>query len=387
MKSVWMFIIGMMSLLPLSGVSEVRIEDVRATSVAPWGRIVVDYTVAGTLPADATNYVAAVTASNRTTGAVYTGGLVDGELELSLGKHRIWWNAGTAGLRAAAEAVDVSVSYVKHPVYCCVIDLSGGPDAATYPVSYLWSIQSDGWTDEYKTTKLVLRRIPAGSFIMGSDQTREDHRVALTKPFYMGVFEVTQKQWELVMGSWPGSSPSSSYGRGDTYPAYYVSYNDIRGSSSGARWPASSAVDASSFLGRLRAKTGLDFDLPTEAQWEYACRAGTATTYYWGDAMDGAYAWYGGNSDSTTHPVGTRLPNAWGLYDMGGNVWEWCRDWYGTLTYGAAPEGSGSGSYRVIRGGCWGNYSGSCTSSHRGYNDPSDRDDYSGFRLVRVLSD
>lgn len=384
MKHFWMLVA--VALLLAQAWAEVRIEDVRATPVAPWGRIVVDYTVAGTLPTDAADYVAAVTASNRTTGAVYTGELVDGELELSLGKHRIWWNAGTAGLREAAEAVDVSVSYVKHPVYC-VIDLSGGSDAAAYPVSYLWSIQSDGWTDEYKTTKLVLRRIPAGSFIMGRDQTREDHRVTLTKPFYMGVFEITQRQRNLVMGLWPDSSPSSSDGSGGAYPAYNVSYDDIRGSSSGARWPASSAVDASSFLGRLRAKTGLDFDLPTEAQWEYACRAGTATTYYWGDAMDGAYAWYSSNSGSTTHPVGTRLPNAWGLYDMSGNVWEWCRDRYGTLAYGADPVGSASGSSRVLRGGCWYYNSDYCTSSYRDYNDPSYRLLNIGFRLVRVLSD
>lgn len=384
MRHIWMLVAG--ALLLAQAGAEVRIEDVRATPVAPWGRIVVDYTVAGTLPTDAADYVAAVTASNRTTGTVYAGELVDGELELSFGKHRIWWNAGPAGLREAAEAVDVSVSYVKRPVYC-VIDLSGGSNAAAYPVSYLWSIQSDAWTDEYKTTKLVLRRIPAGSFIMGGGSSGESRRVTLTKPFYMGVFEVTQRQWELVMGSWPGSSPFSSYGRGDTYPAYYVSYNDIRGPSSGARWPASSVVDASSFLGKLRAKTGLDFDLPTEAQWEYACRAGTATTYYWGDSMDGAYAWYSSNSGSTAHPVGTRLPNAWGLYDMSGNVWEWCRDWYGALAYGADPSGSGSGSCRVVRGGGWNLSADLCTSSHRDCVGPFDRYGDFGFRLVRVLSD
>lgn len=387
MKHIWMLIAGTL-LLARAG-AEVRIEDVRATPVAPWGRIVVDYTVVGMLPTDTADYVAAVTASNRMTGTVYASVATGGETSLALGRHRIWWNAGAAGLRETTEAVDVRVSYLLAPY--CVIDLSGGVNAACYPRAVLSDVPLGGWTDEYKTTKLVLRRIVAGSFVMGSDQANESRRVTLAKPFYMGVFEITQRQWELVMGSWPVFT-SSIYGRGDVYPAYYVSYNDIRGSSSGARWPASSAVDASSFLGRLRAKTGLDFDLPTEAQWEYACRAGTATTYYWGDAMDGTYAWYSFNSRSMTHsvlktyPVGMRTPNAWGLYDMGGNVWEWCRDWNGTLAYGADPVGSASGSYRVNRGGnC---YSGSdgCTSSSRGYVDPSYRD-LGGFRLVRVLSD
>ena len=363
--------------------ANLRIEDVRATPVAPWGRIVVDYTVAGDLATDIPCYDAVVTASNRMTGVVYAGGVTEGETALTPGKHRVWWNARAAGLREAAEAVDVRVAY-EGPTYC-VVDLSGGVNAKSYPVSYLPGISPKDWSDEYRTTKLVLRRIPAGSFIMGSDQGSESRRVALTKPFYMGVFEVTQKQWEFVMGSWPGSTPSSSYGRGDAYPAYYVSYNDIRGSSSGARWPASAAVDASSFLGRLRAKTGLEFDLPTEAQWEYACRAGTATTYYWGDAMDGAYAWYMGNSGSTTHPVGTRTPNAWGLYDMSGNVWEWCRDWCGTLAYGADPVGSASGSDRMLCGGSWGSSADGCTSSDWGYNVPSIRYISNGFRLSRTL--
>ena len=368
--------------------SNLRVVNVRATPVAPWGRIVVDYAVAGLLPTNAADYVAVVTASNRATGFVYTGGMVEGETALTLGKHRVWWDASTAELREMAEAVDVNVSYVMEGscdiASYCVIDLSGGPNAVSYPVSQLLRVPHVKLSDEYRTTKLVLRRIEPGSFIMGDDQTDESHRVTLTKPFYMGVFEVTQRQWELVMGF----SLSSSYGRGAAYPAYNVSYNDIRGSSSGAQWPASSAVDTSSFLGKLRAKTGLDFDLPTEAQWEYACRAGTTTTHYWGDAMDGAYAWYFGNSGSKTHPVGTKLPNAWGLYDMSGNVCEWCRDWYGTLAYGTNPEGSASGSDRVVRGGGWYYDSNSCTSSSRGYNGPSYRYgvyDGRGFRLSRTL--
>ena len=367
--------------------SNLRVVNVSATPVAPWGRIVVDYAVAGLLPTNAADYVAVVTASNRTTGAVYAGKAAEGETALTLGKHRIWWDTRTAGLREVAEAVDVNVSYVyvMGKGSYCVIDLSGGPNAESYPVSHLLRVPHVKLPDVYRTTKLVLRRIEAGTFIMGGGSSDGSRRVTLTKPFYMGVFEVTQKQWELVMGSWPGSSSSSSYGLGDAYPAYYVSYNDIRGSSSGAQWPASSAVDASSFLGRLRAKTGLDFDLPTEAQWEYACRAGTTTAYYWGYSMDGAYAWYYYNSGSTAHPVGTKKPNAWGLYDMSGNVWEWCRDWYGTLAYGADPEGSASGSYRVGRGGSWDDDSGSCTSFCRVSNDPSFRRGIYGFRLSRTL--
>ena len=376
------------------------------------GKVDIGYTITG---ADATNVALVVTMKESSTGRIYT--------QTEEGRHRITWDTAVEGLNLISSNVTAMVSLVQYGIrqtpdlptapdtptekegFYCVIDLSGGADVTRWPVSYLSAMPSGGWTDEYKTTKLVLRRIEAGTFIMGSDQTDERHRVTLTKPFYIGVFEVTQRQWELVMGgAWPGSPPSSFYGWGDAYPAYNVSYDDIRGSSSGARWPTSAAVDASSFLGQLCARTGLDFDLPTEAQWEYACRAGTATTYYWGDTMDGAYAWfwdnsgsyldnsgsYLDNSGSTTHPVGTRLPNGWGLYDMSGNVWEWCRDRDGTLAYGTDPEGSASdwssGPCRVFRGGDWYERVDRCTSSYRNGVDPSIRYDGLGFRLVRVLS-
>ena len=366
------------------GAAGATVSDVTARQRYPWnGKIDIDYTVTGVDTADT---ALAVSLTDHDTGRVYT--LTDA------GRHRVTWDTAVDGLDLVSSNVTATVSLVRRGsastategLYC-VIDLSGGPDATWWPVSYLSAVPVGGWTDEYKTTKLVLRRIEAGTFIMGGDQSDENCRVTLTKPFYIGVFEVTQRQWELVMGSWPGSSPSSSFGLGDAYPAYYVSYDDIRGSSSGTWWPASSAVDVSSFLGRLRARTGLDFDLPTEAQWEYACRAETATTYYWGNAMDGAYVWYIHNSGSKTQPVGTRLPYAWGLYDKSGNVWEWCRDWYGTLAYGTDPVGSDSGSYRVFRGGGWWSYANVCASSNRGLNGTSIRDGNYGFRLVRVLSD
>ena len=254
------------------------------------------------------------------------------------------------------------------PLYC-VVNLSSGASSTNYPVTYLDEPPSGGFnTDAYKTTNLVLKLCPSGTFIMGDDQTDENHRVTLTKPFYMGLFEVTQRQWELVTGS----NPSTSYGIGNTYPVYYVSYRMIRG-------------DASSFLGKLRARTGVDFDLPTEAQWEYACRAGTTTTYSYGNSADGAYMWYTLNSGSKTHPVGQKKANPWGLYDMHGNVWEWCLDWYGNLAYGTDPKGSSSGSNRVERGGGWGNSAVYCTSSRRDDNGPSYASSDYGFRLARAL--
>ena len=167
----------------------------------------------------------------------------------------------------------------------------------------------------------------------------------------------------------------------------------IRGSSAGAGWPSSSAVDSSSFLGKLRTRTGIDFDLPTEAQWEYACRAGTTTKYSYGDSVNESYMWYDGNSSKKSHEVGTKSPNPWGFYDMHGNVEEFCLDWYASgLTGGTDPKGSSSGSYRVLRGGGWLSYASSCTSSSRASDNPGDYYDQRvryrsiGFRLVCTLS-
>ena len=259
----------------------------------------------------------------------------------------------------------------------CVIDLSAGANALSYPVTYLAEPPSHGFNvDEYKTTKLVLKRIEAGSYKMGGSVN-----VTLTKHFFIGIFEVTQKQYELVTGGNPSSFS------GDKKPVEKVSYDAIRGSSSGAGWPSSSAVDASSFLGKLRARTGLDFDLPTEAQWEYACRAGTTTIYSYGDSANENYMWYTDNSSSQTHDVGTRQPNPWGLYDMHGNVWEWCLDWYArSLSGGTDPKGPYSGSTRVKRGGGWSNSVSYCVSSIRASKYPSIEDRNYGFRLAMTIN-
>ncbi len=291
-----------------------------------------------------------------------------------------------------------------------VIDLSRGTKAAKgYPMTYLADVPKGGWTDEYKTDKLVLRRIEPGTFTMGSPEgelgRRNDetqHEVTLTKAFYIGVFEVTQKQWERVMGDWP------SYFRNpkcrDERPVECVCYNDIRGVNAGEAWPATNSVDAASFMGGLRARTGKAFDLPTEAQWEYACRAGTTTALnsgknltsaescpslaevgrYKANSGDGAQK---GDTDVGTAKIGSYPPNAWGLYDMHGNVWEWCLDWYGNYTGPESdPKGSLSGSYRVIRGGSWHDGSSICASAYRYiYRTPSYRTSLFGFRVALTL--
>ncbi|MCL2123276.1 MAG: formylglycine-generating enzyme family protein, partial [Desulfovibrionaceae bacterium] len=179
--------------------------------------------------------------------------------------------------------------------------------------------------------------IQAGSFMMGSPPYSEErnetpaHRVTISKPFYLGKCEVTQEQWEAVMGSNP------SRFKGPHHPVDSVSWND-----------------AQEFVRRLNVKERHKrYRLPTEAEWEYAARAGTSTAYFFGDdssALPG-YAWYFGNSDSTSHPVGQKPPNAWGLHDVHGNVFELTRDWFGGKYYADSPEtdpkGPSSGAGRV----------------------------------------
>lgn len=298
------------------------------------------------------------------------------------------WNGNVATLKYRVEAVEPDPSYI--PNEFLVIDLSGGPYVTSYPVIELKTLPSPT-SDVYKTTKLVLRRIPGGTFIMGSpsgelgreegesEYAETQHQVTLTRDYYIGVFEVTQHQWLLVMGNNPSyfdsGNPDDSYGILDNQrPVDSVSYTDIRGSSEGAGWPLDNNVDDSSFLGKIRLRTGLAIDLPTEAQWEYACRATTSSALHNGTELtkiDGhclnldALGWFDGNAYASnwsdphalkegTQPIGQKQMNAWGLYDMSGNVWEWCLDWCGEYEGTVSdPRGTVSSSYRMIRGGAY----------------------------------
>ena len=303
-----------------------------------------------------------------------------------------WATNALSALSGANAVVKVCPAKRNKPKYIA-IDLSGGTAATHYPIEYFDEIPGGSWSDEYKTSKLVLRHIPAGSFIMGGRATDYPgavntnlHMVTLTKDFYMGVFEVTQRQWELVMGNRPSAfSNEMCYA---TRPVEQVSYIDIRGGAKGITWPESKDVDEDSFMGRIRAKSGLTgFDLPTEAQWEYACRAGTTTALSGGEnlssmsnavelattaryafnsgwaidqylsAADG-YVWtdYNCTIEKGTAKVGSYPRNPFDLYDMDGNVCEIASDVYENfLTVSIDPVGPSSttSNKRVYCGGGW----------------------------------
>ena len=233
--------------------------------------------------------------------------------------------------------------------------------------------------------------VKGGTFTMGcTDEQGSDcesdekpaHQVTVSD-YYIGKFEVTQGFWKKVMGS----NPSFFKNCGDDCPVESVSWNDCQ-----------------EFISKLNQLTGKRFRLPTEAEWEYAARGGRDVarnvqlqTKYAGSNTLGEVAWYLDNSDVNypggyeetgrklgTHTVGTKKPNALGIYDMSGNVWEWCNDWYGDYSSGGItnPKGAATGSGRVFRGGSWDRYGGNYRVSHRGSSLPSISDDYSGIRLV-----
>ena len=221
-----------------------------------------------------------------------------------------------------------------------------------------------------KDVKLEMVLVPAGKFMMGSPASEKSrsadetqHEVTLTKPFYMGKYEVTQEQWEAVMVN------NRSFYRGPKLPVTSVSWKDCQ-----------------EFIKKLNAKTNGGYRLPTEAEWEYSCRAGTTTAYSVGDKITPKDANYRDSKIGEPVAVGSYKPNAFGLYDMHGNVWEWCEDWKVDYQAGAVtdPKGPATGERRVLRGGSFNFYVWNTRSSFRFNLSPTSRYLFYGFRLART---
>ena len=241
--------------------------------------------------------------------------------------------------------------------------------------------------------KLVL--IPPGKFMMGSPDSasfppnqKPQHQVRITKPFFLGKYEVTQEQYEKVMGTNP-----SAFSKSGLYSEKFADRDT-------GDLPVEmvSLADAQEFCRKLselpgEKEAGRHYRLPTEAEWEYACRAGSTTKWCFGNDQSrlGNYAWYRKNSEGETHQVGRKNPNAWGLHDMHGNVWEWCTDWHDVEYYRNSPTddptGPSEGSDRVSRGGCCLNQAHYSWSATRFFDSPGRQDVNLGLRVYLVWSD
>ena len=314
------------------------------------------------------------------------------------------WNGNLADVAAQVTAWDPMMP----PDYLVV------GVVATNDVRYYVSTNAlpDGGlaNDIYRQRRIVMRKIPAKGvqWRMGApanelgqkskdgvttdtETTETPHLVTLTNDYYMAIYELTWRQYLSIVG-W-GSYFSNVHTGDDRFPADNLNYNNVRGSG----WPALGHGDVGSgtFLAQIRAKTGVDFDLPTEAEWEYACRAGTSTGFNNGRELKwmnstgslDPLAWY--YNAGSTHVVGLKAPNAWGLYDMHGNVWEYCLDWVagsdgviGANTETTSPNGLVSGSYRSGRGGGFSTPAYKCRSGYRAKVSPSQKSQDQGVRLV-----
>ena len=323
-----------------------------------------------------------------------------------------WWELVSLVEGVQEDEREVVIDYVKQHVSTEAWKSASVPCGAWEEGSLGWSlssVQMEAMTS-YPEQKMVW--CPPGNFTIGSPDSDRNgyekpaHEVTLTKGFWMGQMPVTQGLWELVMGNNPSDEDHRGQSDSKQRPVENVSWYDVV-----------------KFCNMLSEKEGLKpvydlsgdkdnprvdesaggYRLPTEAQWEYACRAGTVKQTYAGDLREREYqededgwiessevlddiAWYDENSDGETHAVGQKQANAWGLHDMLGNVWEWCWDWYGDYNASAVtdPVGDSSGSDRVFRGGCWVNWAGVVRSADRDRDSPGSRGCNLGFRLVRV---
>lgn len=344
----------------------------------PWNGLVdIDYTVSG-IDGDSSSYAMTIDWASSAVGATGMATRFDNlagcDLPTMNGTHRVTWNAAADGLQFLAKDLKVTVRLVYAPVTegeadFLIVDLSSGKNSTEYPVRFART-GADYSTEQfnchlYKQTRLVLRKVRAGSFWMGVGNVAtgtKRHKVRLSKDYWMGIFEVTQRQYTLVYGSNPSRDTTDATTElAAERPVSQVNYDTIYTPTSGF---LARLNDKVTYCGR---KLGL-FALPTEAQWERACRAGCENAYYWGEDTDAnidEYEWTKRNANSISHVVGLKKPNGWGFYDFLGNACEWVRDWeYPYPAYEAEGEtvdpcGMHWQRRKIIRGGYWHSASGS----------------------------
>lgn len=404
--------------------ADVTVSDVSARQRWPWNGLVdIDFSLNGASVGEFydISVFATYNGDTRVRASTFAGSTV-----ATGGVNRLIWNFGADCPNVVANDLEVQVVAAMRasdaPCYL-VIDVSGGSTAISYPVRYTTTPPTvhpgaDGSNDVCKTTEIWFRRIPGGTQAHGTGTTVSgtdskaslpERPVMIGKDYYMAVFETTQRQWFQVMGDWKGFFNKEEYR--DTRPVEYIndvgtlkSNGAIRGNFNGNyNWPDTRQVDSYSFIGKLRARSGLNgLDLPTEAQWEHAYRAGTTGDFYADDVSSySAYGRYSGNrsaDDKTatvdpavggTNYVGSYPPNPWGLYDMFGNVLELCLDQWALspsgVEYGKSekdPEGPSvsAGSKRVARGGCWD--LADSWAPHAARRNFSSASNYLGFRMA-----
>lgn len=406
MKKFFCMMLFLMISINLFGA--VALSNVKIQQRYPWnGKVDISFDLASTRSSNAVRIIALDTSTGKDLNVrmVYdeNGNQLVAPFKMTPGSHRIVWDADAdvpEGYSTDSLAITVVAGkFYDYPLYC-VVDISEGSTALSYPISYLDAVPEGGWTDEYKSNKIVLRLIQPGVFTQGPRNiswmpSSDDSRVVtLTKPFYMSIFEITQGQWQKIMGK-AGPSGGSAIPEGDSYPQK-VWLDDVRGKEANLAWPTSRIVNSGTFLYNLRMKTGFMFEVPTEAQWEYTCKAGsTENTVYTKNYPTLSYD----TSTIVCTTVGAEEPNAWGIYDMLGNAPEWpvdkCQevlgkepviDPLGPLTV----EGIGAGSYHsagiILRCVCGLGRSNTYAAHYRDtYYDSGNSAIDAGFRIVLEL--
>ena len=350
---------------------------------------------------------------------------------VQIGSHSIYWQPDKSWpdqrindgrIRAVVKAWATNAP----PDYCAVCLLSDEEIAARQladvsfsPIRRRYFVSSNAvpggvQNRMYKTEYLLLRKIHAAGVVwrMGSPESEYDrtaarelpHKVSLTRDYYIGVYEITQSQFSRLYGSNPSQHKGDEYPDSDVYPVGKIGWSLMRGSPDTYTWPGNGhSVDDAKYIGLLRGRSGIEsFDIPTEAQWEYACRAGTGTAYgngglndkdaRWGATPCEAMAWYTDNCETNgvkrVHPVGEKEPNAWNLYDMHGNASEWCLDWLADVNEAVTnavsynPGGPETGSQKVLRGGGYSSNRIVCRSACRSSIGVWGNDSPTGFRVV-----